>query len=218
MRLWTGFKVIDRVIGGIPSRTSLLVSGPKHTGKTYFSSKMFASNVRRGNPALFVSLDRPSSDMIPMFTQLIGRKALASLLEKETARFFDLYEYDFEEKDLTLKELYYQVAREFKAADVPPALLVMDSFNRITNSYSKTSVSWFVSRLSRTAKEFGSSCVFVVRTGPGSPVLRKKADGEILFRRAEEKIIIKAGLPNKARRIFMGEYDGRRLKLLDVID
>ena len=63
-RVETGIPGFDHVTaGGLTKGRATLVSGPAGAAKTTFAAQFLAEGVRRGEPAVFVTLEEPASDL-----------------------------------------------------------------------------------------------------------------------------------------------------------
>jgi circadian clock protein KaiC len=64
LKLETGIPGFDHVtLGGLPARRATVVAGQAGSAKTVFAGHFLAEGVRRGQPAVFVSLEEPADDL-----------------------------------------------------------------------------------------------------------------------------------------------------------
>jgi len=67
----TGIPGFDHVtMGGLPRRRATVVAGQAGSAKTVFAAQFLAEGVRRGQPAVFVSLEEPAADLRANLTTL----------------------------------------------------------------------------------------------------------------------------------------------------
>lgn len=70
-KLETGIPGFDDVtIGGLPLRRATVVAGQAGSAKTVFAGQFLAEGVRRGEPAVFVTLEEPARDLRANLTTL----------------------------------------------------------------------------------------------------------------------------------------------------
>ncbi len=70
-KLATGIPGFDHVaMGGLPRRRATVVAGQAGSAKTVFAGQFLAEGVRRGEPAIFVTLEEPADDLRANFTTL----------------------------------------------------------------------------------------------------------------------------------------------------
>ncbi len=63
-KLETGIAGFDHVtLGGLPRRRATVVAGQAGSAKTVFAAQFLAEGVRRGQPAVFVTLEEPAADL-----------------------------------------------------------------------------------------------------------------------------------------------------------
>ncbi|HEU0104147.1 MAG TPA: circadian clock protein KaiC [Mycobacteriales bacterium] len=63
-KLETGIPGFDHVtMGGLPKRRATVVAGQAGSAKTVFAGQFLAEGVRRGQPAVFVTLEEPAADL-----------------------------------------------------------------------------------------------------------------------------------------------------------
>jgi circadian clock protein KaiC len=70
-KLVTGIPGFDHVtMGGLPRRRATVLAGQAGSAKTVFAGQFLAEGVRRGEPAVFVSLEEPAEDLRANLTTL----------------------------------------------------------------------------------------------------------------------------------------------------
>ncbi len=70
-KLPTGIPGFDHIaLGGLPRRRATVLAGQAGSAKTVFAGQFLAEGVRLGQPAVFVTLEEPSSDLRANFTTL----------------------------------------------------------------------------------------------------------------------------------------------------
>ena len=70
-KLATGIPGFDHVtMGGLPRRRATVVAGQAGSAKTVFAAQFLAEGVRRGQPAVFVTLEEPAADLRANLTTL----------------------------------------------------------------------------------------------------------------------------------------------------
>jgi circadian clock protein KaiC len=70
-KLLTGIPGFDHVaMGGLPRRRATIVAGQAGSAKTVFGGQFLAEGIRRGEPAVFVTLEEPAEDLRANFTTL----------------------------------------------------------------------------------------------------------------------------------------------------
>lgn len=71
VKLETGIPGFDHVtMGGLPRRRATVVAGQAGSAKTVFAGQFLAEGVRRGQPAVFVTLEEPAEDLRANLTTL----------------------------------------------------------------------------------------------------------------------------------------------------
>jgi circadian clock protein KaiC len=70
-KLPTGIPGFDHVaMGGLPRRRATVLAGQAGSAKTVLAGQFLAEGVRRGQPAVFVTLEEPAADLRANFTTL----------------------------------------------------------------------------------------------------------------------------------------------------
>ncbi|MCW2621872.1 MAG: putative circadian clock protein KaiC [Frankiales bacterium] len=128
-KLETGIPGFDHVtMGGLPRRRATVVAGQSGSAKTVFAGHFLAEGVRRGQPAVFVTLEEPAGDLRTNLTTL--GFDIAGWEEQDDWRFVDASPL-LREDGTTLPYSFSALAAQIGAAvDATGAeRIVLDSLN-----------------------------------------------------------------------------------------
>jgi len=125
--LATGFRDLDRVLGGLRGGQLILVAGRASLGKTQFLNMIANHCVQRGDGVLFFSLEMPSRSI---FRRLVFARARLDSYQMRQSQ-GGLFNDEFTEREVKLWNEYHQVSKLPMWIDDTPTLKVQKARARM---------------------------------------------------------------------------------------
>nr|WP_231134468.1 ATPase domain-containing protein [Motilibacter deserti] len=199
-RLETGIPGFDVVSGGgLPRGRATLVSGEAGAAKTVFAAQFLAEGVRRGQPAVFVSLEEPAEELRANLSTLgwpiaeWEREELWSFVDASPVVVGDTAEAF---SDYSLETLSAQIGR---AVDATGAVrLAIDSLDAVLLRYAETEiVRGQLRRLVAELRRLGLTVVLTAESPEGEPRLTMTGVGQFV---ADNVVVLRNRLEGERRR------------------
>ncbi len=151
--------MIERVLeGGIPEGTALLIAGEPGTGKTILATTIAKEEVEKGKKCLYISFNEKAED----FNR--NMKKIGYTFDESRFKFLSLP--TVSESKILLDVIYDKVIEE------KPDIVIIDSVNALTSSYSKEKVRSFIhTSLYNFIKSNGSKLILIAEKPIGEDVV-----------------------------------------------